>query len=342
MASSSRSAERFKYGICLNDECSLCKEKKVQQIPMRKDLVCSECGKPLRECPPPKKKGIDPKLIGIIAAVVIIGSGIAAFFGLKGGSKLPTEIKLEKNELLMTVGETYVIVPSAEPEGVKATFVFNSNSKNVEMTSGGEVTAKKKGEATVFVKCEENPEISAICKIIIQEKDITNPPKDTTMIEKISIDGKDFILKKGDKKQLKYIAVPEPNDENPLWESSDKAVATVSADGIVTAIKKGSAKITVKANNTTSIPLTVTVSESYVNPPSLSYGRYSGDRNSQGLPHGFGDIVFTKRKLVTGGTYAEPGYKIRNGRFVNGKLQSGTLYDIDGNKVCFVDANNNL
>ena len=91
MASSSRSAERFKYGICLNDECSLCKEKKVQQIPMRKDLVCSECGKPLRECPPPKKKGIDPKLIGIIAAVVIIGGGIAAFFGLKGGNDAPPQ-----------------------------------------------------------------------------------------------------------------------------------------------------------------------------------------------------------------------------------------------------------
>ena len=39
MATSSRSAERFKYCICLNDECTLCKEKKVQQIPMRKDLL---------------------------------------------------------------------------------------------------------------------------------------------------------------------------------------------------------------------------------------------------------------------------------------------------------------
>ena len=91
MSTSSRSAERFKYGICLNDECPLCKEKKVQQIPMRKDLVCSECGKPLRECPPPKKKGVDSKLIGIIVAVVVIGGGIAAFFGLKGGNEVPPQ-----------------------------------------------------------------------------------------------------------------------------------------------------------------------------------------------------------------------------------------------------------
>ena len=63
----------------------------MQQIPMRKDLVCSECGKPLRECPPPKKKGVDSKLIGIIVAVVVIGGGIAAFFGLKGGNEVPPQ-----------------------------------------------------------------------------------------------------------------------------------------------------------------------------------------------------------------------------------------------------------
>lgn len=88
MASSSRSAERFKYGICLNDECPLCKEKKVQQIPMRKDLVCSnpECGKPLRECPPPPPPINWKKIVAIVAGVIIIGGGVA-FFALSGGEK---------------------------------------------------------------------------------------------------------------------------------------------------------------------------------------------------------------------------------------------------------------
>ena len=309
---------------------------------MRKDLVCSECGKPLRECPPPKKKGISPKLIGIIAAVVIIIGGVVAYLSLGGSPQLPTAIKLDKEELVMKVGETQVIVPTVEPEGVAATFIFKKKGKNIELTSGGEVTAKETGEATILVKCEENPEISAFCKITIEGEEGQNGGGPTN-IEKISIDGKDFTLKKGDKKQLKYLTVPESKDENPIWESSDEAVAMVSADGMVTAIKKGSAKITVKAQKVTSAPITVTVSDGIVPPPpQLSYGRYSGDRNAQGQPHGFGDVEFTKHKLVTGGTYAEPGYKIRNGRFVNGKLQSGTLYDADGNKVCFVDANNNL
>ena len=71
--------ERLKYGICLNDECSKCKSKEIQAVPMRKDLICSECGKELRECPPPKKKGMSPMVLAI-AAVVVLGGGAAALF----------------------------------------------------------------------------------------------------------------------------------------------------------------------------------------------------------------------------------------------------------------------
>ena len=81
MATSSR-AERFKYGICLNDECEMCKNKTVQQIPMRKDLICESCGKPLRECPPPHGGGNKKLFIGggvIAAAVVACG----LYFGHK-------------------------------------------------------------------------------------------------------------------------------------------------------------------------------------------------------------------------------------------------------------------
>ena len=74
---------RYRYGICLNDNCEKCKSKEVQEIPARKEFVCPECGKPLRECPPPKKGG-NTKLIGIIAGVVVllaIIGGIIAFSG---------------------------------------------------------------------------------------------------------------------------------------------------------------------------------------------------------------------------------------------------------------------
>ena len=73
MAERNKDRIRYRYGICLNDNCEKCKSKEVQEIPARKDFVCQnpECGKPLRECPPPKKGG-NMKLIGIIAGAVAL------------------------------------------------------------------------------------------------------------------------------------------------------------------------------------------------------------------------------------------------------------------------------
>ena len=66
---------RYRYGICLNDNCQKCKNKEVQQVSARKDFVCEECGKPLRECPPPKL-GPNKMVIAAIAAVIVIAVGV--------------------------------------------------------------------------------------------------------------------------------------------------------------------------------------------------------------------------------------------------------------------------
>ena len=75
---------RYRYGICLNDNCQKSKNKEVQQVSARKDFVCEECGKPLRECPPPKS-GPNKMIIAAIAAVIVIAAGIGIFLGFSGG-----------------------------------------------------------------------------------------------------------------------------------------------------------------------------------------------------------------------------------------------------------------
>ena len=87
--------ERLKYGICLNDECSMCKSKEIQSVPMRKDLLCSECGKELRECPPPKKKGKSP--IILVASIVVLAVVAGLFFILEGN-----ENAVEENVIVET------------------------------------------------------------------------------------------------------------------------------------------------------------------------------------------------------------------------------------------------
>lgn len=89
MASSRNEHLRYRYGVCLNDGCSKCKTKEVQQIGARKELVCAECGKPLRECRRPltwwEKNG--NKVIGGSAAAIILALGGLWAGGVFGGDE---------------------------------------------------------------------------------------------------------------------------------------------------------------------------------------------------------------------------------------------------------------
>lgn len=93
MATRNNAHLRVKYGICLNDECEKCKKQEVQEIPLRKDFVCQnpECGKPLRECPPPKTKSKKGLFIaaGAIVVAALVGGGIALFTGGGFGAETP-------------------------------------------------------------------------------------------------------------------------------------------------------------------------------------------------------------------------------------------------------------
>ena len=146
------------------------------------EFICTECGEPLEEVKDDpvnvddelKKKRKTKRLIFILLAVILLAAicfGIYSLLSDKG----PKAIKLAQKELVMKVGETQVITPTIEPEGEKATFIFKPQGKIVKATSGGEITALKKGETTIIVKCEENPELRAICRIKVEEAEVVEP-----------------------------------------------------------------------------------------------------------------------------------------------------------------------
>ena len=70
-----------RYGQCLNEHCEKCKNKEIQQIPMRKEFVCEECGKPLFEVQPQRSwfEKNRKVVITTIVAVIVIGGGIVWF-----------------------------------------------------------------------------------------------------------------------------------------------------------------------------------------------------------------------------------------------------------------------
>lgn len=126
---------RFRYGICLNDNCEKCKSKEVQEIPARKDFVCAECGKPLRECPPPKKGG-NTKLIGIIAGALALLAIIGCVIAFSG-SKDPKPI--EKTE----------VVAPIDSDSIKAVQMAAENQRLKDSLAAVEAENAKKQEAPV-------------------------------------------------------------------------------------------------------------------------------------------------------------------------------------------------
>lgn len=337
-------------GICKNyGECDLADNKEIQEVD-KTNFVCEECGKPLHPLEGGKNGSIktttgpNKALIGIISAIAICllaGAGIGAYF-LLGKADTPTAINLDNTALTMAVGERSLIVPSVEPEGVKATFTFKANGNNVEVTNGGEVTALKKGETTIIVKCEENPEIRAICKVVVTPSEIEEPedPEDTTVfVNQLSIDGGDFSLKEGESKQLVVAVDPEKHDEVLAWSSDDEAIAIVDATGKVTAVKAGSANIKITANQSgVSAVVKVTVIKKGGTDYSLGWGTYSGPM-SGGKPNGFGGTIIVGRsytidlKKASGETVqVNAGDKITNVKMENGTLRQGEIHFANGTR----------
>lgn len=135
MAERNTDRVRFRYGICLNDNCEKCKSKEVQEIPARKDFVCAECGKPLRECPPPKKGG-NGKLIGIIVGVVVLLAIIGGIIAMSGSGE-------------ETPKQDPVTVAPVDSDSIKAAQIAAENQRLKDSLAAVEAANAEKKEAPI-------------------------------------------------------------------------------------------------------------------------------------------------------------------------------------------------
>lgn len=168
-----------------------------------------------------------------------------------------------------------------------------------------------------------------------EEKPIQPEP---VLAESVSIKENNFSLQKGQTKQLTIAVLPEENEDEVKITSSDESVATVTEEGLVKAVKAGTATITVLAEEADiQDDVIVTVTEPVVNPPQPqpSWGKYTGERNKSGQPDGQGVLTITRSHSING-EMAQPGETI-TGVFRNGYLNMGKWNKRDGNVVIVKD-----
>ncbi|WP_167955306.1 Ig-like domain-containing protein [Anaerosporobacter faecicola] len=138
----------------------------------------------------------------------------------------------------MYVGKTYKLAVTMTPSNATETLTYkSSNKKIVTVSSKGKLTAKAKGTATITITGKDS-RIKKKVKITVKE----------IAVSKVKITTGSKTLYVG--QTLKLAAKVSPSDathKTVSWKSSNKAIATISSKGTITAKKAGSCTITATA-----------------------------------------------------------------------------------------------
>ena len=194
----------------------------------------------------------------VITATAADGSEKSASCTIKVGATavdVPvTGITLDQPEITIEVlKDAKQLKVTVEPaNATNKDVVFSSSNTNVAVVSNtGLVTAINNGTATITVTSKENPSIMAKCLVKVGAP---------VLVTDVTVQPAELNLKTDGTYQLSVSVLPSNADERGVtFESSNTAVATVSASGLITAKGPGTATITVTAKDSSGKKATCTV-----------------------------------------------------------------------------------
>ena len=161
--------------------------------------------------------------------------------------KAPTSVALDKTSVTLAVGMKETLTATLTPTNSATYCAWSSSDETVAtVTSGGVVTAKKAGMATITVKTTNDK--TATCTVTVK--------KAPTALE---LDKTELSLKVGETHTLKKTLTPSNAYTTYTYTSSKTAVATITSSGKVVAKKAGTAVITITTHNGKTATCTVTV-----------------------------------------------------------------------------------
>ena len=222
----------------------------------------------------------------------------------KPSENIPIEsVSLDKTTLTLEEQEAETLVATINPSDTTddTTLTWKSNNPEVAtVDQEGKVTAIKEGSATITVTTVNGKE--ATCTVTVTKKPVP--------IESVSLNKTTLTLEEQQAETL--VATINPSDTTDdttlTWKSSNPEVATVDQEGKVTAIKEGSATITVTTVNVKEATCTVTV------------------LNATAL-----EDAIDRAEAIDGSTYTADSYSALQTAIANGKavLESATATQDD-------------
>lgn len=147
-----------------------------------------------------------------------------------------TGITLDNTTLSPHTGESKKLQANVAPNNAYELGVewSSSDTSVVSVSRDGVVKASRAGSATITATTVDGG-FTATCEVTVLANSVTG----------ITLDYTELTLQGGKKKMLTCTVAPENADNKSVtWSSSDEKVATVSANGLVTAVSGGTATIT--------------------------------------------------------------------------------------------------
>ena len=161
-----------------------------------------------------------------------------------------TAASLDQTELTINKGATAQLNLSVTPENFTDTVTWKSTDEKVATISdSGEVKAVGAGTATIKVVVGD---ISATCQVTVLQ------PVTGIRLNKSSL----TMDALGTFQMTASVYPDSANDKRITWSSSDPAIASVDENGLVTALKKGTATITAAAMDGSGVKSTCKVTVS--------------------------------------------------------------------------------
>ena len=198
---------------------------------------------------------------GIITAV---GKGTATITATSSNGKKATctvtvyqvvsEITLNKNEITLEKNGSETLTATILPtDADDKTLTWKSSNPNVATVQNGVITAVGKGTATITATSANGKTATCTVTVIVT---VTN----------VVLDKESHNMAVGDELVLHATVNPtDATDPSVRWSSSDEGVATVDAQGKITAVSAGTATITVTTANGLTDTCTITVASVAIN-----------------------------------------------------------------------------
>lgn len=143
-------------------------------------------------------------------------------------------IKLNANEVILCVGESYQVMPTVENGTENYEFDYEVVDQTIIENNNGLLKALKAGQTNIIISVKGNDKIDdVIINVIVNEISATSI---LTMTE--------LYLSNSEVYQMTWKVAPEKASQEIIFTSSNPEIVSVSKDGLLTAVGVGEATIT--------------------------------------------------------------------------------------------------